>query len=210
MTKEITITKCPYSYKDSAIKHGGDCWNSTLVEIFEDDKKIGEYNRNYRMLHTFHPFQQDGKWYALYSENYTATLVMELPSCKKIAGEEPCQWGFCPVDYYVPKDDDLLNCEMADGEPKIEVSKKTGHVGFMSGCVWGDDSSYKVRFIDLSKIMEGILKIDDRFGYVELPREHERLKDCLNFEFYEDLSPSVEISISKFFNMETGKCDGDD
>src|SRR5688500_20337546 len=68
-------------------------WKYLLVSIFESDgtgeRKIGEYVRNYSsFFSTFHPFQQNGKWYALYSKEYTATRVMELPSCRDIAGEE--------------------------------------------------------------------------------------------------------------------------
>lgn len=41
--------------------------------------------------------------------------------------------------------------------------------GLMCGCIWGDDSSWKVRYIDLSGIPNKILKIEERFGYWELP-----------------------------------------
>lgn len=41
--------------------------------------------------------------------------------------------------------------------------------GLVGGCVWGDDSSVKVQFLDLSRAAEGVLVRDDRFGYLELP-----------------------------------------
>lgn len=41
--------------------------------------------------------------------------------------------------------------------------------GFVAGCFWGDDSSWKIQYLDLSRADEGILKRDDRFGYIELP-----------------------------------------
>lgn len=43
--------------------------------------------------------------------------------------------------------------------------------GLVSGCVWGDDSSWKLRWVDLSKIPEKEIKITEKFGYFELPRD---------------------------------------
>ena len=43
------------------------------------------------------------------------------------------------------------------------------------GCIWGDDTSWKVQHLDLSRITEGTLVRDDRFGYVALatdPKAH--------------------------------------
>src|ERR1043165_4999824 len=85
------------------IKEG--CWQVTIVKIYQDDKEIGEYQRNYHSFgeKTFHPFEINGKWYAIYSENYTSTSIMSLPDCKKIGGEPEVGHGFCPVDYFIPK-----------------------------------------------------------------------------------------------------------
>lgn len=43
-----------------------------------------------------------------------------------------------------------------------------GDFGFVWGCYWGDDSSWKVQYLDLSRIEEGMISRDERFGYVEL------------------------------------------
>jgi len=40
--------------------------------------------------------------------------------------------------------------------------------GFVAGCVWGDDGSWKLKYIDLSRADEGVLAVDDRFGYAEV------------------------------------------
>ena len=42
--------------------------------------------------------------------------------------------------------------------------------GLVAGCYWGDDTSWKVQFLDLSRAADGVLARDDRFGYLELPR----------------------------------------
>lgn len=44
----------------------------------------------------------------------------------------------------------------------------TGLFGFVWGCYWGDDTSWKVQHLDLSRVQEGIIARDNRFGYVEL------------------------------------------
>ena len=143
-------------YKTKSTPISKDGFSYLNVEIFIDrslswqnDIKIGEYERNYYCMYdTFFPFEQNGKEYALYSLDYTATRVMELPSCKDICGEEGDSIGFCPVEFYVSPDN--------------------SNIGFVSGCVWGDDSSWKVQVLDLSKISEGIFKREDKLEYAEL------------------------------------------
>lgn len=39
--------------------------------------------------------------------------------------------------------------------------------GFVAGCVWGDDRSMKVEYLDLTRASEGILRREARFGYAE-------------------------------------------
>lgn len=119
------------------------------VEIIRDGAVIGEYERNYSsFFRTFRPFTQGGREYALYSPQYTATRVTELPSCRDLGGEEANPGGFCPVDYWVAEN---------------------GSFGLVAGCFWGDDSSWKVQYLDLTNASAGSVVRDDRFGYVELP-----------------------------------------
>ena len=51
--------------------------------------------------------------------------------------------------------------------------------GFVAGCVWGDDSSWKIQYLDLSEADKGILKRDERFGYIELGND--TLEDAIKF-----------------------------
>jgi hypothetical protein len=44
----------------------------------------------------------------------------------------------------------------------------SGDFGFVWGCVWGDDSSWKVQYLDLSDVRNGAIRRDERFGYVQL------------------------------------------
>lgn len=133
-------------------------------------------------------------------------------------GQEMPAWGFCPVEFVVPDWWD----EYTEGDkdqskhyPGIsdEISQKVagdfldewklyeGNWGVYSGCIWGDDSSWKVRFIDLSRISEGIVTTDDRFGYVELPEDLD-LRQAVRVDAE---SATVELKIPIRFSIETGK-----
>lgn len=145
-------------------------WNSIVVGIFDINPvtsiavKVGEYTRNYPdLFNTFCPFTLGGKDYALYSPDYTTTRVMSLPDCKDIGGESPNAVGFCPNDYY------------------IHITPRGRILGFVSGCIWGDDSSIKLEYLDLSRADEGIIKREDRFGYFELPDDY-RIQDALDID----------------------------
>lgn len=165
------------------ISNGQGYWESYKMGVFEGDKLIGSYVRNYSPLNTFCPFQKDGKWYALYSKNYTCTRVMSLPDCIDLGGEEPTAHGFCPVEYYVP-----------DGEE--DSIENPGHWGFVAGCVWGDDTSWKIEYLDLSRVEEGIVKREARFGYLEMA-DGLSLKEAIKIDDYRPLKNDPEFADSK-------------
>lgn len=262
----------PYYAKTlESLGTGQGTWNHLRVGIFErpspdtaaerywepkisdTDRQVGEYRRNYSSLYrTFHPFQLRGKWYALYSSDYTATRIMALPSCKDIGGEEGDSWGFCPVDYWVPplhyieslhdegcpRDDrrghtpdgtksctctieHSPECEFVTKQgnrscnackDKWEEHHKTHQVwhfpdrahGFVAGCVWGDDSSWKIQYLDLTRADEGIIKREERFGYIEMAGAL-NLDKAVRLEAYGHDGMSLVISVQKHFDLATGK-----
>jgi hypothetical protein len=174
------------------------CWEYTKVGIFQDDVQIGSYIRNYNRMGPFYPFQRDGKWYALYSKDYTATRVMSLPDCKDIGGEERDGNGFCPVHYYVPSLEDMeaqireswgdisttdaedLACLEEELQNDLkEVKPFIGTFGFVAGCVWGDDTSWKIEFVNMEDLTK--LKVEAKFGYIQLPDDME-LKDVIDLK----------------------------
>ncbi len=157
------------------------------VEIVRDGGVVGSYERNYGLMNTFHPFVgQGGKLYALYSRHYTATRVMSLPDCRDLGGEEPASGGFCPVEFFVPYD------------PERGLD---GSVGFVAGCVWGDDSSWKVQFLDLSRVAEGVIARDDRFGYLEL-EDGVSLEDAIDLREWSLSDRCVRIRAVHPFEIE--------
>lgn len=182
-------------------------WGSTAVNIFDGDTWIGSYERNYPGFgaETFEPFEIDGAWYALYSNDYTATRVMSLPDCKDLGGEEPASNGFCPVELYVPRYRKATYTNHATGELKEKWSFEARAeafklpedneydygwsigpwlsltTGFVAGCVWADDSTWKVQVFDLSDAAKGKIVRTERFGHIELA-DGISLADSIDFD----------------------------
>lgn len=225
-------------------------WNSIRVGVFrcdgESKEQVGHYVRNYpNLFRTFCHFRKNDKDYALYSPDYTASRIIELPSCKDIGGEEPHGAGFCPVDYLVPRYIERESIGLDDKPSRYRVNdpaeddlktrttkftpldEKTGKritvekpsypvspliyypFGFVAGCIWGDDSSWKIQYLDLSKAESGVLKRDDRFGYIALPSSMtlEQAVDLMDFETdrTEEWAHHITISVQKRFDLRTGK-----
>jgi len=173
---------------------GPKTWAYSTMTIFDGDTEIGGYERNYPSFgeQTFEAFERNGAWYALYSHNYTASRVMSLPDCRDLGGEEPHAGGFCPVEFYVPRyksvrrtlrdgraieswafDADAEKLESGDttdpyGQPVTVGPWRSLDVGFVAGCLWGDDSTWKLETIDLSRANEGIITRKARFGHLQL------------------------------------------
>lgn len=180
------------------------CWDKLKVGIYENDTLIGSYFRNYDALYnTFFPFICNGKMLALYSKSYTSTRIMELPSCKDIGGEKDEAFGFCPVDYFVPhfrkciattnnkKEFNVFlvmdECEKSEQLAGLKSYEeiKYNKFGFVAGCIWGDDCTWKIQHLDLSQADKGIIKRDERYGYIELPNNLD-LKKCINMDSWEE------------------------
>lgn len=221
--KEITIFDL-YKLKTSKIENSPGEWNSLRCEIFDrDDKKLGEYTRNYHsMLNTFVPFyipkkawEISDKHYAVFSDDYQSIGIMTLPDCKVIAKTTT---HFCPVDFYVPtfddtihsiqyyreclekaiKDDNKKNIEYYTGSLKHEEPnlKEIGRHILVSGCVWGDDSGgWKLMHLDISKMNEGVIELTPKFGYCELHQSVYPMKNSINWESFDHL----EIPLSAYF-----------
>jgi hypothetical protein len=174
-------------------------WQTARAEIFERDgettRKIGHYDRNHAgwVETTFAPFEQDGRWYALYAPDYTATRVMELPSCKDLGGEEPHTNGFCPVDYYIPYE-----------HAAVMKAGDAGRFGFVAGCIWGDDSSWKIQYLDLSEVSRGVVVRREAFGYIPMPHRVARLADCISLDGYSKEYPRAEIAVGVTYDLQRG------
>lgn len=131
------------------------------------------YERDHASFETFEPFRRGGRDYALVSTEYTRSAVLDLASGRVIAAEpeDPDGTGFCPVGFYIPDWWDVHDGSIIPGSaswrPDLHEWPR-GDLGFVWGCVWGDDASWKLQALDLSRIDEGVLVRDGRFGYVEV------------------------------------------
>lgn len=134
----------------------------------------------------------------------------ENPVGKEMPGN-----GFCPTDFYVP---DFLEDHFADSpfllssvkreedsEPRYLYSEEdmldyTGQFAFYLGCHWGDDSSWKMRHIDLSRLHEGIVSEDDRYGYLEYGGNGSLQE---NLEYWS--AQSIRVPVLAQVNPKTGE-----
>jgi hypothetical protein len=88
-----------------------------------------------------------------------------------IAAERPAADGFSPVGFYVPDWWDLHDGTTLPGSMSWRPADHewpAGDFGFVWGCIWGDDASWKVQYLDLSDVAAGEIRRDDRFGYAQL------------------------------------------
>ena len=218
----------PFVIECQSIENKPGTWNSTKVSIVRDNILIGEYLRNYHSFatQTFYPFLIGEDWYALYSANYTSTRVMKLHNdrIEDWCGEESSDFGFCPVEMYIPRYRMVKGLFESDGKthefetyavdcdyktedeflkdmPEFDSEQYTDF-GFLSGCVWGDDSSWKLLYIDLSKVPNKELVISDKFGYWELP-DNMKLKECIDMSNWEPDCNWIKLIRTENINLET-------
>lgn len=74
---------------------------------------------------------------------------------------------------------------------------------FVAGCYWGDDSSWKIQYMDVSRIDEGIIKRDERFGYIELPPGL-TLKQAIQFDDITEANGRFKMAVDIEFDITTG------
>ena len=184
--------------------------NDTLsVDILNQaDEVVARYERNYpSLMRTFEPFRQGEKLFALISVDYTATSVIDLATGQIVAAEEPQSNGFCPVGFYVPDWWDVNDGSILPGSSRWsdDLEYPKGNFGFVWGCIWGDDSSWKIQHLNLTGIQRGEIKRDERFGYIELatdPKLHP--KEFIECSFYRGRS-TVHLKTHQSFDLPSGK-----
>jgi hypothetical protein len=184
-------------------------WTTVHVDVLDGETVIAGYDRNYRMLQTFEPFRQGDRNFALISTHYTATSVMDLHTGEIIAAEEPAPGGFCPVGFYVPDWWDLHDGKKLPGSmhwrPDDDQWPAAGDFGFVWGCIWGDDSSWKVQYLDLSAVQDGVIRRDERFGYLKLATDTKlKPRDFIRCSSWQG-ERRVEFYIERGYNLTTGQ-----
>lgn len=181
-------------------------WTTCHVEVLEGERVVGSYDRNYAMLQTFEPFRQGDRIFALIAPDYTATSVMDLQTGEVVASEEPNSFGFCPVGFYVPDWWDVNDGSVLPGSLHWSEDKEwpSGDFGLVWGCVWGDDSSWKVQYLDLSEVGSGRVRREERFGYVKLASSPDRpAKEFIRCWRWEGRD-RVEFMVPTMFDLTSG------
>lgn len=214
----------PFSIESEEIDNGPNTWKSCKISIYKNDTLIGEYLRNYPSFssQTFYPFLLKDQWYALYSPHYTATRVMKIHDdyIEDWCGEEASSNGFCPTEYFIPK---FLKINYENSETYIHETEYESYeefekevedteiqfhkFAFISGCVWGDDYSWKLRYVDLSEIENKKFIVEEKFGYLELPRNL-KLKQCINMDNWEPDHNWISLTCAYHVNLSTTKHTG--
>jgi hypothetical protein len=200
--------------RTTTIDTGEGTWGMLHVDVLDAaGRTVAAYDRNYPNLYrTFEPFRQGDKMLALISTDYTATSVMDLATGKVIAAEKPRAMGFCPTGFYVPDWWDIHDGSVLPGSMDWcdDYELPTGDFGFVWGCVWGDDSTWKVQYLNLSRVQQGELRREERFGYLELAT-HPKLdaKDFIECSFYKGKC-EVRFSVLASFDLDTGHRLGED
>lgn len=209
----------PYSARQETREAVAGAWHVATVRIFKGEEEVGSYERNYPSfgVETFEPFERKGRWYALYAPDYTSTRVMTLPDCRDIGGEERDAQGFCPVELYVPRYR-ISRYQLRDNSVRenwvFESSAETARdvtglwhcldTAFVAGCIWGDDSSWKLQVFDLSRVEEGIISRDERFGYLAIAAGFP-LAAAVQLEKFDSSPLRAYISRQETRDIATGK-----
>jgi len=181
-----------------------DGWDEPTEEVFR-------YTRKYPTMveTTFHPFKIGPDWYALYSDNYRTLKRVNLQTGEILASNDN---HFCPADTYVPA---YQNCTYdmkektftyqvfdQDFAKDVQDDLKKGAKykyfkeewlyrdwAYVAGCYWGDDSTMKVRILDV-KTME--YKDDQiEYGDIELYNS-DRMRDTFYLDEEQDIIHTVK------------------
>ena len=143
-----------------------------------------------------------------------------VPDCREYVSEQFSGPGNRVVDWGNPLASFPANCEFTKNPEKHrgrrnqapesgeEKDYESGWVkfpsdhGFVAGCVWGDDSTWKIQYLDLSRVEEGVIRREERFGYIELPRSVS-LRDAIDMEDLHETG-DVSIAVSTRWNLLAG------
>ena len=80
-----------------------------------------------------------------------------------------------------------------------------GDFGFVWGCLWGDDSSWKVQYLDLAEIQQGKIRREERFGYLRLAtRPDVSSREFIRLRSWEG-NRKVEFAVWDTYDLGTGR-----
>lgn len=118
-------------------------------------------------------------------------------------------WHWVSKDRYTKEYDRGDGCFTDDiNDPKYNMEKEVFYenYAFVSGCVWGDDSSWKIGLRDISKAHEGIITNIEKWEHLELARNLS-LKEAIHLSAFsqytkeENTNVNITMAISKTIRL---------
>lgn len=205
MVNQETLTKMLTSLEEGSLRERYQAevtplakgWGHSEVKIWDrqEERLVHEYTRNYSFLQTFEPLrlwrEEAEEWghYALISPHYTGFQLLNLDSGEVVYDHKGGRTNFCPRAFFVPDFHDYLEGEAVDPQDPfsrgmMETFLKRRTHAFVQGCVWGDDSSWKVRTLDLQAMLRGEeVAVEEKFGYLVL---NGPLREGITFDYFFD------------------------
>lgn len=197
----------PYKVLTQVVEGRPGTWRTIDCQLIHRDTGYTVHSWTYMyssesaVWNTVHPFEHQGRWYVTYSSAYTRLSVFNITDQYEAWTDEGGAGGFCPVAVAIPwKHTDVRpehershNLTMWSWLPRIgdqyegdaSFRASAADFGFYSGCIWGDDSSWKLRYLDFSRLSEGIVVASDAFGYIPLPTSM-TIQDCVELDYVEE------------------------
>lgn len=118
---------------------------------------VGEYQRNYSCFYnTFWYFKDEDKYYALVSNDYNSTSILDLQTMEFIVDKQ-CE-HFCPVDFYVPNYKTTLT-EIKIYEGNIEEIKS----GKKKNEMRGPNMAWKPNMTELEAAEKSLLDSQEEY-----------------------------------------------
>lgn len=209
----------PFVIETEEVDNGPEYIISTKISIYRDDILVGQYIRNHDLFPntTFYPFRVGDQWYALYSADCSISQILKINIDSiehwcDIDNDSP----FYPVEFYVPKyhrfsindtefyvsDSNFANDVLFQDEIKKDGYIDTSYhlFGFLSGTEPDDEFSWKLRYIDLSKISDKIVSISERFGYKLLPPSF-TLRQCVDLHNWSPIAQIIAVSSCDYYDL---------
>lgn len=105
-------------------------------------------------------------------------------------------------EFKVALDDFFRRSHEWDDRHPYRTDTFNSEFGFVCGCIWGDDTSWKIQFLDLSRIRDGVLVRDARFGYLEMPNGSEDLPTLINLVHWTPIEPTIIIASAAHYRTD--------
>ncbi len=179
-----------YKIETVTRKSNPGCWDVIDITIKKDEEVVFEVTRRYSTMaeETTKFFELDGKEIVVYSDDYQTLNFFNLTDRQPIQLDEESKkqiYGFCPVEIIIPRykiEDEWYEMDNDNGPLYHDFA-------MVSGCAWGDDSSWKLNIIDLKDLLSGKVRyvtnledLEPKWLYEELPSQL-KLKDCFNIDY---------------------------